>query len=251
VAKLPIIPWVTHEDIPAEVHIRTAMETNGPVIFDSDPSREILLIARREVQQMLRAPEEPTNVSLFLPTHYPFFDKVVQSVLRERHPAQWRGMINYAVDAYLWAEQYGWIAYSDFPLRSPVSIEDHASFYFTYDLRWFSRLLTAVANSIESTLRVKTVEVPRATLLQAWVNSFSDIEKRPSLWLEGTRMVENARKGSQSNPENQRNSIRVSAAKLNRARRKLFAQWQPCWEAELRHLDVLLKPRKPTVCRLL
>src|SRR5437016_12712095 len=102
------------------------MEPKDQVIFDPDPRREILLHALREVQQMLEAPAERMQVSLFLPTHYPFFDEAVQSILMERHPEKWRGGTScYAVDAYLWAEQYGWIGYSEFSLKSPVSIEEH------------------------------------------------------------------------------------------------------------------------------
>ncbi len=196
--------------------------------------------ALREVQQMLEAPGERMQVSLFLPTHYPFFDEAVQSILMERHPEKWRDMPYYAVDAYIWAEQYGWIGYSDFPLKSPVSIEEHASFYFTYDLCWFSRLLTAIAKSIESILQVNPAEAPRATLLQGWLNTFSETSKRPSLWLEGTPLQENA---SKDNAEKRRNSIRVSAAKVNRRRRTIFAHWRGCWEAELRHLESLLNPK--------
>src|SRR5258707_8793680 len=78
-----------------------AMEAKCQVIFDADPSREVLLLAWREVQQMLEAPGERTKVSLVLPAHYPFFDQTVQSVLMERHPEQWRsGTPCYAVDAY-------------------------------------------------------------------------------------------------------------------------------------------------------
>jgi hypothetical protein len=43
------------------------------------------------------------------------------------------------------------------------------------------------------------------------------------------------------NVEKRRNSIRVSASKINRERRKVFALWLPWWEAELRHLDQFIK----------
>jgi hypothetical protein len=113
------------------------MNSQHETDVDPDPEREILLRAHREVQQILQARQEQTEVKLFLPLHYPFFDKNVQRVLLERHPTNCPKAGCYAGDAYLWAEQYAWIAYRDLAIRSHGGVAAQASFYFAYDLRWF------------------------------------------------------------------------------------------------------------------
>src|SRR5258708_34259908 len=116
------------------------MKAGGHQSLATDPQSGILSRARWEVKEIIKAPREKLRVNRFPQIHYPFFHETVQAVLMERHPENWQDIPYYAVDAYLWAEQYGLAAYGSSPLRSSVALETQASFYFAYDLRWFARL---------------------------------------------------------------------------------------------------------------
>ncbi len=216
------------------------MALNYEAVCDQDLTREVLLRARWEIQGMLEASNQRTRVSLFLPYHYPFFHKSVQRVLMERHPEKRQYVpANYAVDGYLWAEQLAWVAYDDSPLRNPAMFEEHASFYFTHDLRWFSRLLTSITDAIEPMLKGIDSAGPRVVALQAWVNQFGEGREAPSAWLRDTVILKAAKKKAISNlsGENASNSIRVTAARINRDRRAIFARWLPSWQAELEYIE--------------
>jgi hypothetical protein len=207
-----------------------------------DPRSQVVVSARNEVQRMLGAKNLPTKACLLLTEHYPFFGEQVQAVLMERHPeSPAKAPLGYAVDAYLWAEQYGWISYENSPIRSPVLFEEFASFYFTTDLHWYSRLLTAIAERIELMLS-NSQDGPREVVLQAWHNRFTSDGKIPSQWLEGTKAIEHAKKMVQesASAKDPRDSWRVSAARINRRRRSILELWLPGWRAELEFLDQIL-----------
>ena len=232
------------------------MQYNIPVmarksnICQLDPHSRVLVSARDEVRRVIAACNQPTKASLFLPEHYPFFGKRVQALLMERHPeSRAKVPLGYAVDAYLWAEQYGWISYDDSPMRSPVLFEEFASFYFTSDLRWYSGLLNAVAECIELMLCTPE-DGPREVVLQAWYNRFTGEGKIPSQWLEGTKAVEHAKKMVQQNAsaKDPRCSWRVSAARINEKRRSILQLWLPGWRAELKWLNQLLRSTASKSC---
>ena len=146
----------------------------------------------------------------------------------------------FAIDAYLWAEQYAWIAYDDGTIKSTLFVDEHASFFMAYDLHWFSRLITAVAGAVRCFYRFDPSSATHEQRIQAWLNYFSDTEYVPKSWLEGTRFIARTKGVADPMP-----SIRVSAAKINAKRRKVFDLWRLCWEAELRHLDELVGDRSP------
>ncbi|HEX4119323.1 MAG TPA: hypothetical protein VH619_01750 [Verrucomicrobiae bacterium] len=133
------------------------------------------------------------------------------------------------MDAYLWAEQYGWLAYDDAALKDSQFIDYPTSFYLAHDLHWFSRLLTAVAADIKRCIDYATDTKPGAThetLLQTWRNTRLDTKdddttKKGARWLEGTRFLERAkeRKAKKSKKGDSMPSIRVSAVKINKKRR--------------------------------
>jgi hypothetical protein len=83
----------------------------------------------------------------------------------------------------------------------------------------------------------------RAVALQAWVNQFGEGREAPSAWLQDTAMPKAAKKKAINNlsGENPSNSIRVTAARINRKRRAVFARWLPSWQAELEYIEGLLR----------
>ena len=213
---------------------------------------EVLADARKAVNEIVHEGEQPppARISLFLEQHYPFFDEEVQSILRARHPDHEPRVVRdsaYAMDAYLWAEQYGWLAYDDSSFKDSQFIDHHASLYLTGDLRWFSRLLTGIAAAIEKCIHCAQSGPGLGTTheirLQRWRNFYVVTEgneeiKKPNQWLAGTKFGATAirYKGRSPNP-----SLRVSAARINKQRRTILKSWLPCWKAELRVLDDLLQ----------
>ena len=69
------------------------------------------------------------------------------------------------------------------------------------------------------------------------------IWEAPSAWLQDTAMLKAAKKKAVNNlsGENPSNSIRVTAARINRNRRAVFARWLPSWQAELEYIEGLLR----------
>ena len=228
---------------------RNARESNWSV---RNVHAEIFSAARAAVGDIIVAAERPlpTRMSLLLEQHYPFFDNDVQSILWERHPEQEPKVEDYAyaVDAYLWAEQYGWIAYDDSEYifnKDSQFIDYHASFFLTRDLLWFSRLLTAIAADIERCIgyaQGDTDDPSHETILQTWRNFYvsgcgDETIKKPAHWLEGTAFhAKSNYKDADPMP-----SFRVSASKINKKRRAILKSWLPCWKAELELLSYLLQ----------
>jgi hypothetical protein len=174
----------------------------------------------------------------------PLFDRQVQGILSERHPdrfAAWQRDCPYAVDAYIWAEQYAWIAYDDSPFRTVSVVEEFAGFYFVHDLHWFSRLLTAIGAVVERILAASGGQASHEERLQIWRNILSQepsCDPRPSKWLEGNRFIANR---SKKDRVKQSNSLRASASRINRQRRTTFRHWAPLWKAEIESLRVQLR----------
>jgi hypothetical protein len=208
----------------------------------ADPKTEFLMRALAEVEgiaQRWEANQPGERRSLFLEGHYPFFDEQVQLILLERHPDQclaYQGDPAYAVDAYIWAEQYAWIAYDDSPFKTCLFVEEFAGFYFVHDLRWFARLLVAIADVLERILRFAPERATHEARLQIWRNDRAqrpESEPKPLSWLSGTSFILKAAKKTRTN---QANSIRASAGRINHKRRIIFGRWFPLWKAEIRHL---------------
>ena len=193
-------------------------------VVHPDPETEFLMRARAVVEETVEFEKSRSRkpVSLFLEWHYPFFDADVQGILKERHPetmtppkvASW-----YPIDAYIWAEQHVWIAYDDSPLKDTRLLEEHSSFYLANDLRWFSRLLAAIAAVVERIIDVqRKADVSHETRLQEWRNRYSESEERPTIWLEGTQFRERATKRRKGQGEDPMESVRVTASHINKQR---------------------------------
>jgi hypothetical protein len=216
-------------------------------IVHPDRTIEVLAKALKETEQIVQEWEGSLSIeplSLFLEGHYPFFDRQVQDILSERHPdrfAAWERDCPYAVDAYIWAEQYAWIAYDDTPFRTVSIAEEFAGFYFVHDLHWFSRLLTAIAVAVERILAARGGQASHEERLQIWRNILSQeppSDPPPSKWLEGNRFIDNH---SKEHRVKQSNSLRASASRINRHRRATFRRWAPLWKAEIESLKIQLR----------
>ena len=210
-------------------------------------SQEILAQALAELRTVTqdwesKRPKKP--LTLFLEGHYPFFDKKVQRILMERHPECWAaypGAPGYAVDAYIWAEQYVWTSYDDSPLRSCAALEEFADFYFVHDLSWFARLLASIAAAVEKVLRFGAGGATLETRLQSWRNARSDFRADPgppSTWLEGTHFLGCMAKSTKPKAMN---SIRATASRINHDHKDIFRAWYPVWKHALEQLEQQLK----------
>jgi hypothetical protein len=122
-------------------------------------------------------------------------------------------------------------------------VEEFADFYFTRDLRWFARLLAATAEVVERMASSGQEELTHEERLQGWRNDWSQRPEPQSgrrTWLEGTQFMAQT---SRNSPRGKRNSIRVTANKINHDRRAIFELWVPLWKAEIEHLKQQLSMR--------
>lgn len=229
--------------MPGRKQSQTRKMPGYKTIVHPDRRIEVLTRALKETENIVQEWEGSLSVeplSLFLEGHYPFFDRQVQGILSERHPdrfAAWKRDCPYTVDAYIWAEQYSWIAYDDSPFRTVSVFEEFAGFYFVHDLRWFSRLLTAIAAVVERMLAASGGQASHEERLQIWRNILSEqppSNPPPSKWLEGNRFIANR---SRMDRVKLSNSLRASASRINRHRRATFRHWAPLWKAEIKHLN--------------
>jgi len=199
--------------------------------------------SRRAVRRILKEAglQKRPPATLFLRLHYPFFNDEVQSILMERHSDKCRITKDspwYAVDAYLLAEQYSLTAYGDDLMKNLNLIEGVAQFYFVHDLRWFSRLLVSVADVFELMRRGLDPETVTVTLrLQEWNSRYSEVDKTPGRWLEGTEYLANAKPKDSGKSASSRG---VTASKENKRRNAIFQTWLPCWRSDIERLDILL-----------
>lgn len=215
-------------------------------IWDSNPERLSLKRLRYDVEQTLAEAQNKMiakkgSFQLFVEHHWLYFDKEVQIVLMERHPeiTSWvrHKEIHYAVDAYLWAEQYVFTAYSegDAFTKDAFICAKFANPFFVEDLHWFSRLLVAMSRAVESTPEDPNAEgITNKTRLQVWRNHIFQKSVPPEKWLEGTTQGDLARKEADL-------SITSTASALSATRKTIFKKWQPSWEAELASLNYLIE----------
>jgi hypothetical protein len=215
---------------------------------------DLTLYFRETVAGILGEWERPsgerTALSLFLEFNFPFVNLRVQKLLKERNPHSesatqfLKEIPHYPIDAYLLAEAIGWITCGEKEFQSSLfPLMELSEFFFLHDLKWFSKLLIAVAEAIEKQIR-KHPNASMPKLLQDWcLNKPSS----PSKWLERTaegeakleKLEEEYKKGKFVDPRR----IPIDAAQENKRRRSIFKEWASCWKAELRHLDIEIKLR--------
>jgi hypothetical protein len=192
-------------------------------------------------------------LGLFLEFNFPFVNLGVRKILKERHPnaesaSKWlKENPQYPIDAYLVAEATAWIAFQEkYIISSLFPITEMAEIFFLHDLKWYCKLLIAVTEAIEKQMKID----PKASmpkLLQDWCLKRDNLTKPPSKWLGDTpdgeaKSREINRSDKASTPLKER--IRISAAQENERRREIFYDWQACWRAELRGLNLSIRLRE-------
>ena len=220
-------------------------------------SLDVTLLLRESVAGILKeweqTPGKRKEMSLFLEFNFPFLNLQVQKIMDERNPqsmsaSKWlKENPCYPIDAYLYAEIFGWIACGDKNLLSSLfPFTEMTEWFFLHDLTWFSKLLVAVAEAIEKQIKIDP-NASMSKLLQSWCLEREKLPVRPTKWLEGTpegdaKLVEI--KNFNNKPENVNpKRLPECAAQENAKRRKIFEKWVSCWQAELRSLDFAIKLR--------
>lgn len=109
---------------------------------------DILMNAKKQVVANLQERQQCTTPrTLFIETNYPFFDKAVQIVMDQRHPDKWSGSAEYAIHAYLCAEQMVWKAFDQSAFKALLRIEDQ--YFLSRDIGWFCRLVATISDAVE------------------------------------------------------------------------------------------------------
>jgi hypothetical protein len=218
--------------------------------IDEQAKYDVTMFLRNIVDGVLVEWGKPTGqrrrLSLFLEFNFPFVDKKVQKILMERHPQSnlastllkqnpW-----YPIHAYLFAEQYGWIALGEQnTISSLFPLPEMTDWIFVKDLVWFSSLLAAVGGAIIEQIRIAPTDSKWGKRLQAWRLDCDRLQKTPKQWLEGTSELKFVR------AFNKTNDVKITpiAGQENSRRRKVFSKWTSCWQAELRYLEHDMKLR--------